>query len=241
MVVANVRGRTPTKRIDMYQDHEFVVGRLVLGGDESAEAPTVIMGAGTWAAPIECTEADHHFINLITRGMATSAGSSKVIAVDHYVGVSGASPTIFRGCMELEDGISCTGASAADLTLRFGTAGSKITGEGHALGAQLRLPNRAMDAGGKYSAAKFELYLDGTSCDVDGQGNPEDYLSIIRLQTIGGDATAQKKIKAAIGITTLSTGSGNMLHTDASRNSSHRLLININDKLYGILLSETIS
>lgn len=191
MVVSNVRGRLPTKRIDMYKDHEFVVGRLVLGGDESAEAPTVIMGAGTWTYPIECAEEDHHFINLITRGMA-SGGSSKVIAIDHYLGVSGGSPTIFRGCMELEDAISAPSASAGDFTVRFGTAGSKITGEGHAVSAQLRVPNRAVDAGGVYSAFKCEVYLDGNDADP----TPAQHYAIARFQVHGGNTAAQRKFNS---------------------------------------------
>lgn len=196
MAVANVRGRTPTKRIDMYKDHEFVVGRIVLGGDESAEAPTVIMGAGTWTTPIECTEDDHHFINLITRGMATG-GSSKALAIDHYLGVSGGSPTIFRGCMELEDGIYAASASAADFNLRFGTAPSRCTGEGHAIGGQLRLPNRALTPGGKYSAQKLEIYLSGASTVVT-PINPDLNMAILRLQVIGGDTADRRLIHNAL-------------------------------------------
>ena len=194
MVVSHTRGRLPTKRIDMFQDHEFAVGRLVVGGDESAEAPTVLIGGGTWTNPLECAVADHHWLNFITRGMASS-GSSKFMAVDHYLGVSGGSPTIFRGCMELEDGIYAANASAADYTLRFGTSGSKVVGEGHALSAQLRVPNRAMDTGGLMSAAKFEVYLDGTSANWNTSHGDN---SIIRIQVIGGNQAARRKVVSGI-------------------------------------------
>ena len=194
MVVSHTRGRKPTKRIDMYKDHEFVVGRLVVGEDESMEAPSVLMGGGTWTYPIECAVADHHFLNFITRGMASS-GSSKFMAVDHYLGVSGGSPTIYRGCMELEDGIYAANASAADFTLRFGTSGSKVVGEGHALAAQLRVPNRSMDTGGLMSAAKFEVYLDGTSANWNTSHGDN---SIIRIQCQGGNTAARRKVVSAI-------------------------------------------
>lgn len=190
MAVSNVRGRLPTKRIDKYKDHEFVVGRIVLGGDETMEAVAVLGGAGTWAAPVECAEADHHWFNFVLNGKAAS-GSSRAIAIDLEQKTTGtASPCCLKVEAKAGNGIAVQGMGALDGKICFGTAGAKVTGECAAVTGQLNVPNRAMDAGGGHYAGKFEIYLSGTSADI----SPTQKHAILKLQVFGGNAAAQRKV-----------------------------------------------
>jgi len=190
MAVANVRGRTPTKRIDMYKDHEFVIGRLVLGGDETMETVAVLGGAGTWAKPAECSEADHHWFNFVLNGKAAS-GSSRAIAIDLEQKTTGtASPCCLKVEAKAGNGIAVQGMGALDGKICFGTVGAKITGEGAAVTGQLKLPDRALDAGGGYYAGKFEIYCAGNSADP----TPAQKHAILKLQVHGGNQAARRKV-----------------------------------------------
>lgn len=191
--MGDVKGRLPTKRIDMFKDHEFVVGKLVLGVTEKMADYGVLLGAGLWNDPVVNAQADHHFINFHCKSMATSGGS-RLLYLELIGGAAGCSLRGMSSTIKVDNAIALTQANPVRGSLRFGTAGSKCTGEAHGVCGQLRIPDRAMDAGGYYSGVYAEIYCDGNNSDPA----PTQGYGVLRLQVHGGNQAARRKVKTAI-------------------------------------------
>lgn len=148
-----------------------------------------MVGAGTSAAPVDCsTTAGMKFNSIYTSSAATS-GDSRNTYLRHYIaGIGGAGEALRAYCTV--NGVAAAGTvNGIHASLDFADAASTAGGTGTAVRATLHIPDEAAWTSGTITALQAEVYSDGAASDPDGVTE----LSFIRVVS-AGDATGMADV-----------------------------------------------
>ena len=155
----------------------------------NGQAAGCMIGAGTSAAPVDCsTTASMKFNSIYTSSAATS-GDSRNTYLRHYIAGIGGSGEALRAFCTV-NGVAAAGTvNGIHASLNFADAASTASGMGTAVRATLHIPDEATWTSGTVTALMAEVYSDGSDSDPDGVTE----LSFIRVVN-GGDATGMADV-----------------------------------------------
>lgn len=182
-------------------------GLRVAASKKAATALTaLIFGVGLSTAPETTSLAGKDFVGLYTKSTDATGADSRCMYLTHKLSGVNASGETLRAYTVLE-GDTATAARGAYISLGFGAAGN-ISGEGQAIRGTLRVPDRAVSAGGNYHAIVGEIYCDGISSDL----SPATTHAIFKGAVSGGDQAARRKVLYLMDIEA-EAGLGYMVYT----------------------------
>jgi hypothetical protein len=175
----------------------------------NAQTAGCMIGAGTSAAPVDCsTTAGMKFNSIYTSSAATS-GDSRNTYLRHYIkGIGGAGEALRAYCTV--SGVAAAGTvNGIHASLDFADADSTASGQGTAVRATLHIPNEATWTSGTITALMAEIYSDGTASDPDGVTE----LSFIRVANNGESGKADVDTDAfALSFQGFTAGTGSMIY-----------------------------
>lgn len=169
-------------KIKLNTHHATELGNLTFNTKKvNGQTAGCMIGAGTSAAPIDCsTTADMKFNSIYTSSAAVS-GDSRNTYLRHYIaGIGGAGEALRAFCTV--SGVAAAGTvNGIHASLNFADAASTAGGMGTAVRATLHIPDEAAWTSGTICALMAEIYSDGTDSDPDGVTE----LSFIRVVNDG--------------------------------------------------------
>ena len=155
-----------------------------LGGAYGAR----LLGAGTETTKAVMSTVNGKALCFYINSTATSGDNRGQYLRTYFSGVGGGGDA--ARILATVNAVGVGTVHGLHVGLDFGAYTHKATGQATALRATFNIPNGAMPAGGTYSAAIIEAYLDGTSADP----SAVTQFSLVRFVVSGGDATARRKV-----------------------------------------------
>lgn len=204
--MANVKGGLRRKRIKMFRDHEVQMAKITLGTKETAPTGGVLGGGGTSAVPVECTSADHNFLEFYLRANpATGSGNGLFIEMEAKKNLALYNRTIYTTVV-VPSAANPRNPHAIKALLKYTDETSYCQGGSSAVTGDVEVPNKTMHASmGEIQAGIFQFVLGGTSFDF-GADSSKNEASVLHVKVVGGDATSQGKLKAIMKFTGLAVG-----------------------------------
>jgi len=171
-----------------------------------------MIGAGTSAAPVDCsTTASMKFNSIYTKSSAVS-GDSRNTYLRHYLAGASGGGECLRAYTEIS-GVAASTAHGAHLSLGMGesTTGGAVTGLGVAVRCTLGLPDVALASGGTYAAVMAEIYSFGDASDA-GAVTELSFIRVVNAGTTDGKADVDDDA-FALSFQGFTAATGNMIQT----------------------------